>query len=215
MRVIRIEPIPRRPGHVRVHVRDRQALDLPQVVAEDAGLRAGDVVDDSLLEHLQRRALENDALERALRFLEARPRSEHEVRDRLARKGIPPAIIDTVIDRLRELALVNDVAFAEFWIENRARFNPRGARALKLELRQKGLNADRIGIDVAAMVDESEAAKDIARRNATRLTHLDYPTFRQKMWAFLARRGFDYDVMSSAIAEAWRSIHEEDANVDP
>jgi regulatory protein len=205
MIITRIEPLPRRPDRVRLHCGDGQTLDLSRLVVEEAGLRPGVFLDDLKLARLRESDVFQSALDRALRFLETRPRSEREVRTRLAQKGTSPDLIDRVIARLRDLRLIDDAAFAQFWIENRARFSPRGARALKAELRQKGLATDVVA-EVDESVDEAGGARDLARRYARRLAKLDRQTFRQKLWAQLARRGFDYDVIGPAIDEAWQTV---------
>lgn len=153
-------------------------------------------------------------LDRALRFLGARPRSEQEVRARLAQKGAAPEVVERVIARLGELRLIDDVAFAQFWIENRNRFRPMGSRALKAELRQKGLDRELIADQVEDAVDESTSVRAAARRQARRYAKLDYQTFRQKLFAHLARRGFAYDAISSAVEEAWREAGVEESG-DP
>lgn len=206
LKVSQIEPIPRHPDRVRVHLGDRHVLDLSRVVVEAAGLRPGDLLDDSALATLTDRDDLERTFERALRFLESRPRSEREVRTRLLRHGIPEPRIDAVIERLRGIGLIDDAAFARFWIENRERFSPRGARALKAELRQKGLAAEMAGEEVAEGLDESASAREVALRRGPRLAGLDYQTFRQKLWALLARRGFDYEVIPAAIEEAWSTV---------
>src|SRR5712692_11109975 len=77
----------------------------------------------------------------ALRFLAQRPRSEQEVRRRLRRAGVAEPAEDAVIAQLRQHALVDDTAFAEYWVEQRQTFRPRGARLLRAELRQHGIDA--------------------------------------------------------------------------
>jgi regulatory protein len=164
------------------------------------------LLDDLTLADLQERDVFQETLERALNFLESRPRSEREVRSRLTQKGTPPSLVDRVVERLRELKLIDDGAFAEFWIENRNRFRPKGARAIKAELRQKGLSNEIIAEQVDEGFDEEAGARSVALRQARRYAKLDYQTFRQKLWAYLARRGFDFDAISPAIEEAWGQL---------
>src|SRR5439155_26343498 len=85
------------------------------------------------------------ALQAALRFIESRPRSAAEIRERLRRKAFEPNAIEAAIGRLSDLGLVDDAAFARFWIENRQTCRPRGASALREELRRKGV--DRAVVD--------------------------------------------------------------------
>lgn len=208
MVITRIEALPRRPDRVRLHFEQGRPLVLGRLAVEEAGLRPGLTLDAARLAELQGRDLFEGTLDRALRFLESRPRSEKEVRQRLAQKGTAPDLIDTVVERLRDLNLIDDAAFAQYWVENRARFRPRGARLLKAELRQKGLSPGLVA-EVEGEVDEASGARDVALRQAQRLRNLDWQTFRQKLWAQLARKGFDYDVIGPAIDEAWQEVNGE------
>jgi len=139
------------------------------------------------------------AYQRALHLLEHRMRSENEIRQKLASHEISAEVIDDVIARLRRSGLVNDQQFAKAWVENRSEFRPRGRRAMSLELRQHGL--DREVIDQAlADVDEEALAYKAAQKQARKLAHLEATDFRQKMYGFLARKGFDYEVITSVIS---------------
>lgn len=121
-----------------------------------------------------------------------------------------PDLAERVVERLRELRLIDDAAFARFWIENRERFSPRGARALKAELRQKGLASEVIATEVEEGVDEAAGAHAAALRQARRFARLDPATFRQKLFAYLARRGFDYEVIGPAVEAAWQAVNAAD-----
>ncbi|MBX3062211.1 MAG: RecX family transcriptional regulator [Anaerolineae bacterium] len=134
------------------------------------------------------------AYDRAVRFLGARPRSTAEVRRHLTEKETAPAMIEDVIARLEAHSYLDDTAFARFWIANRQEFRPRGNRALRFELREKGIASEIID-EVLALVDTQEAAYQAARSKARQLSKLEPREFREKLGAFLARRGFDYDAV--------------------
>lgn len=136
-------------------------------------------------------------LEAALRFLEARQRSTVEVRTRLNRAGYRPDLVEGAIARLTELGMLDDEAFAKAWVESRDRARPRGARALRAELRTKGVDK--------AVVDETMEEREIERpdadedagrrlleRHASALARVPDPRARrQRAYALLARNGFD------------------------
>ena len=106
---------------------------------------AARIARDAFAERRARRAAVDDpavVLEAAARFLEARSRSVDEVRRRLASAGYRPELIDGAIDRLTELGMLDDEAFARQWVESRDRARPRGERALRDELRRKGIERD-------------------------------------------------------------------------
>jgi regulatory protein len=141
------------------------------------------------------------ALDVALRFLGARPRSEAEVRRRLARAGHGPDAIEPVLAQLRNNGLLDDAAFADYWLAQRRQFRPRGSRLLQAELRQHGVAAD-LASTAAASTHDS-AAEDAYRAALKRARQLasttDQRTFRTRLAQFLARRGFDWDTITPTV----------------
>ena len=98
--------------------------------------------------------------------------------------------------------LLDDEQFARYWVENRERFKPRGARALRYELRRKGVSdavIDRAIVDI----DESDSAYRAAESRARRYADEDQWTFRKKMSDYLARRGFSYDIIRNVVDRLW------------
>ena len=147
-------------------------------------------------------------LEAALRFLEARQRSTVEVRTRLNRAGYRPDLVEGAITRLTELGMLDDEAFARSWVESRDRARPRGERALRQELRTKGI--DRAVVD-GTMEDrdlerpdaDEDAARRLLERHASALARVPDPRARrQRAYALLARNGFDSETVIGAI-NAW------------
>jgi regulatory protein len=207
MQILRLEALPRQSDRVRVHLDgEPSSVVVSLLVATEAGLRPGLTLDDGQLAKLLNRDSFQETLDRALHFLEHRPRSEREVRTRLLRAGIAPELLDAVVERLGTMGLVDDGAFARYWIENRERFSPRGARMIRAELRQKGLSSEVIAENLVDAVDEENGARGIALRQAPRWAKLDRKTFRQKMWALLSRKGFGYDVIQPVVEEAWLTV---------
>lgn len=152
-------------------------------------------------------------LEAALRFLEARQRSAAEVRRRLLFRGYRPDLVDGVLTRLSELGIVDDAAFAEAWVESRDRARPRGERALRAELRKKGIDRQVVD-DVlesrerSAPDADAAAARRVLERHARTLERITDPRERRnRAYALLARNGFDSDTAVAAIALRDR-VHE-------
>jgi regulatory protein len=139
------------------------------------------------------------AYHRALDYLSYRPRSESEMRYYLSDKDYPDHVVEEVLARLRRVDLVDDVAFAQYWCDNRARLRPRGKRMLRHELRQKGVNSRAID-EALETYDELVAVDKVARDQARRLTHLPPDKFRRRLTGRLARRGFSYDLIRETLA---------------
>ncbi len=207
MRVTAIEK-QRRGKRVNLFLDGRFALGLSLEAAAQAGLRVGDEVDDERLQALRAEAARADAMAASLRLLSYRPRSEAELRQRLARRGTPPALVDSTIERLRELGLVDDAAFAQAWVDSRDRASPRGRRLLRQELLAKGVDSD-TWRGLLEGVDEPDAALRAASRRAASLRDLSYDEFRRRLGDFLRRRGFDYDTVRRTVERLWRELAEE------
>jgi regulatory protein len=169
----------------------------------------------------RRAAIDDPAvvLEAAARFLEARSRSVHEVRRRLTGAGYQAALVEDAITRLTELGMLDDLAFARAWVESRDRARPRGERAIREELRTKGLDrtvvdevlADRreAALERAADIDpdgpgvsaDRAAAERLLSRNARALARVADPRQRRhRAYGLLARHGFDPETCREAAA---------------
>jgi regulatory protein len=148
------------------------------------------------------------AHERALDFLAYRPRSIAEVRQHLRGKDFSPEAIETAITRLERAGLLDDEAFARYWVENRQQFKPLGARALRYELRQKGV-ADPVIAEALADLSDDQAAYQAAQARAQRYADADEQTFRKRLGDFLTRRGFGYRVVRDTLDRLWHDLEAE------
>lgn len=143
-------------------------------------------------------------LDAALRFLEPRQRSIGEVRRRLSRVGYREDLVTAAIDRLIELGMLDDEAFARAWIESRDRVRPRGSRALMSELARKGIDRQTADQSLAEREEDhpgadAEAAQKLLSRNARSLARVADPRARrQRAYALLARNGFDPETAAAA-----------------
>ena len=142
--------------------------------------------------------------EAAVQFLGNRPRSVAEIRRHLRGKRYEDEDIDGAIDKLRAQRYVDDLDFAKYWVEQRSRFRPKGDRALVSELTSKGVSRETINTALGEMPAESEAdrARRAIARSLSRWQALDAPERKRKIHAFLATRGFSYDVIDEVIRDA-------------
>jgi regulatory protein len=144
-----------------------------------------------------------DPYEEAVRFLASRPRSVGEIRRHLRGKRFDDDAVDGAIDKLRAQRYVDDLDFAKYWVEQRARFRPKGDRALVSELMNKGVARETIDAALGEMPEESEAdrARRAVARQLARWESLADGERKRKIHAFLAQRGFGYDVIEEVIAK--------------
>jgi len=188
----------RNKNRVNVYLDGQFAFGLAAI--EAARLRVGQALSDDDVARLQMQDEVERAYERALDFLSYRPRSEAEVRRNLRKKNVEDEVVEAVIERLTRAVMLNDREFARYWVENRLQFNPRGVRALRHELWEKGVPASVI-TDTLADFDEEAAARKAAEAGACRLSRLEPRDFRRRLGAYLVRRGFSYAVIEPLVEE--------------
>jgi regulatory protein len=179
------------------------AFSLEIDVAQKAGLREGKLLSSSEIDELTAADASQRCFNAALDYLSYRPRSESELKMRLHRRGFDDGTIESILPRLRELRLIDDQAFAQFWRDNRESFSPRSRRLLRLELRRKGIDADVID-EVAQGIDEDASAYRAAQKKAQTLRGCDYQTFYRKLGSYLRRRGFDYGLVKQTLDRVWQ-----------
>jgi regulatory protein len=201
MKVTALKIQARNKARVNVYLDGKFAFGLAKIVA--ARLALGQELDDAAVARLRAGDDLEASYERALKFLGPRPRSEVEVRRRLKEKGVEPGTIDEVVARLNRAGLVNDQAFASYWVENRGTFRPRSSRVIRQELKQKGVSEDVLR-EALAGTNDDEAAYSVASKRARRLAGLEKPEFRRKLGEFLARRGFNYDTIEPVVERVWQ-----------
>ncbi len=152
---------------------------------------------------------EAQAKDICLRLLTDRARSRAELADKLAAKGFAPEVAERALNRLAEVGLIDDAAFAEQWVHSRHTFSGKGKKVLAQELRRKGVSDADAGPALAAITpaDESARAAELVRRKLTTLpADLPADTATNRLVSMLARRGYNqaiaYAVVKDELAAA-------------
>ena len=202
-RITALRPTKRDPDRIAVDLDGSFAFALPATLVADDRIEVGDELDIDRVTALLAADQASRATEAALVFLSYRPRSEKEVRDRLRRGGYEQDAIEHAIARLHEWRYLDDADFARRWVENRTAHRPRGKRLLQQELRHKGIDGEtaRDAIDDADL-DETGAAEALARRRLPSYAGDEPAAIRRRLGAYLARRGYGYDVIRVALDRA-------------
>ncbi len=190
---------------VRLYIDDEYAMELPLIKART--LQRGQCLTESEISALGEAEAARKAYDRALRFLAYRARSREEVRRHLERKGIAAPLIADVIERLERRGYVDDVAFAEFWLAERERSKPMAPRALRYELRGKGVDDDIID-DLLSQFDEHDAAYRAAEARLPRYRGWTQAAFRDKLGSLLRRRGFEGETINDVVLRLQKELEE-------
>ncbi len=188
---------------VNVFLDGKFAFSLEAEVVVKEGLQVEQELSGSQIEALAKSDHFHRCLNATVHYLSYRPRSESEIRERLRRRGFDGDSVEAVIAKLKEQGLVNDMAFAQFWKDNRVSFSPRSQWLTKLELRRKGV-ATNIIDQVVDEVGDADNAYRAALSKARGLPLSDYQGFRRRLGDYLKRRGFGYEVINHTVERIWQ-----------
>ncbi len=160
------------------------------------GLKLEQELSEEEIREILKKAEFQKTLDRLLKFAMLRPRSKREVTNWLRRKKVNERLHKDLFNRLKRLDLIDDKRFAEWWVEQRISFRPRGKRALSCELREKGIDREIISqVLEKADIDEMKLARKLIEKKNYRWQSLARLEARQKMSGFLARKGFSWEII--------------------
>ena len=144
-----------------------------------------------------------DVHERALGLLAVRQRSRGELERRLVQAGFEPDAVDAELERLERVGLIDDEAFARAVVESRMGSRGESQRVVAMHLSRAGVSTQ---VALEALHDAPESDDDRAMRlaasKAVRLRGLEPQVAFQRLYGFLARRGYAPDVARTAARKA-------------
>ena len=180
---------------INVHIDGEFALAVSVELAAERNLRVGEELSAGHLRILRDLEMKDGAYRAGLRLLGYRPRSEQELRKRLRLKKMSARAIESAIARLRKNGLLDDAAFARFYVDSRP---ARSRRMVRYELGTRGVTTD-VAEEATDEIDDLEEAYKAASKRARRLTREDSAAFNRRLMAFLASRGFSYGTIQRTI----------------
>ncbi len=163
-------------------------------------LKLNQELEERKIEEIVKKAEFQKTLDKLLRFALVRLRSEKEIRDYLYRKKVPNMIWNDLFAKLKNLELIDDTKFAKWWIEIRQSFSPKSKRVLNNELQIKGINKEIITEALKEIdIDEEKIAVDLLNKKRFEDD--------KKRFAYLVRKGFDFEIAKKAI-RSYNSGHD-------
>jgi len=205
------------PQRVNVFVDGEFAIGVSLNTISKEGLFVGKALSAEEFARIEQAEGNDKALQAALRFLEARPRSAFEIRERLRRKEFADEAIEAALERLGGLGVIDDAAFARTWVENRQSSRPRGVGALRDELRRKGIDralAETVLSDETLTGGEEQRAMSLARGALPKYANApNRAAFQRRLGAYLQRRGYSFDTIGPILETLWNELRSaEDEN---
>jgi len=202
MKITKIEPQKKHPDRYNIFIDDRFACGLSERTIIEAGLKINQEITLKEIERLVEKDQLAKALDKAIRFLSFRPRSEKEVFDKLLEKEFDEKVIKKTIKKLKEMGYLSNQAFIESWVKDRLATKPSGKKLLRLELQQRGISREEAEKALKKLVNE-KTEKAMAQK-ALAKAQKKYKSLRgrekeQKIINYLLRRGFEWDLIKTLI----------------
>ncbi|OGY23001.1 MAG: hypothetical protein A2172_03650 [Candidatus Woykebacteria bacterium RBG_13_40_15] len=207
-----IEPQKKNKERTNIFLDGQFSFGLSLALVYEKKLTIGQVLTEQQIADLVQADQVEKLTNKALRFLSFRPRSEKEIRDSLflaekrkrkeekseIESGNYEKSVDKVVDKLKKLDQIDDSEFARWWVEQRARFNPRGNPIVRGELFKKGINKEIID-EVLNKEGEEELALKFLEKKKQLLKRMDEGEIKTKMTQILVRRGFTWEIAKKAV----------------
>ena len=166
------------------------------------GLKVNQELTEKEVEEIVKKAEFQKTFDKLLRFAMVRLRSEKEIHDYFRRKKVHESLHEKLFEKLRHFELVDDEKFAKWWVEQRQAFKPKPKRILIQELRIKGIDKGIIDEVLGEeVVDEEKMAKELLEKKAYKWKDLPAREARQKMYQYLAGKGFSWDVIEKVVSK--------------
>lgn len=193
------------PQRVSIFLDGEFAFGLSRFVA--AWLEPGRTLSETDISELLEKDAYEVAFQKALQFIQHRPRSVEETHRRLMQKGFSEDVVSSTLNKLQDKGYLDDFDFARLWIENRNAFRPRSSRLLSYELRQKGVADETIERALEQFSgDEYELAYQAGIKKAKKCQNDTKFDFRKKVGGFLGRRGFQYGIVKPTVERLWETF---------
>lgn len=173
-------------------------LDLENFVKQK--LKVGSELSEEKVENIVKEAEFTKVYEKILRFASLRPRSKKEFDSWLRKYKVHISLHNDLFNKLKKLEFINDGKFATWWIEQRIQFKLKSKRELIQELRIKGISKNIIDDVFSKLeIDEETSARKLLEKNKYRWGKLSDFEARKKTSAYLARKGFSWDVIRKVL----------------
>lgn len=140
--------------------------------------------------------------QQAVTYISYQLRTEKEVRQYLSKREIAKAQHDGIIDRLKDLKLVDDCIFSESYLRTQIRLGDKGPLVLQQKLKEKGVSETLIQevLPMYSFEDQLEIAQRVAKKSMKKNQRKSFKESIQKTRIHLMQKGFSNDIIQEAIS---------------
>lgn len=177
------------------------------LVSEDQLVRhrllKGQEISEAELQELKDSSRFDLGLQESYRYISYQLRSEKEVDQFLKEHELPLKDRKKVIERLKELNLVNDKIYAESYVRTQMRLSGKGPGAIRQQLLKKGIKGG-TAEDALALYEEKEQLAVALHTGEKALRRIHGKSFKetgQKLRQSLMQKGFGPEEINQVLAE--------------
>ena len=202
MQITKIEPQKKRNDRFNIYVNDEFACGLSKNIIIDEALAINQEINEKEIDELIEKDQSTKAMDKAIRFLGYRARTEKEIKDKLNEKEFDEKVIKKTIINLKKMGYLSDREFVESWVKDRISTKPSGKKLLSLELQKKGVSEKLTQKQLDKLVNkktEMEMAKKALIKADKQYRNLTGQGKKQKIITYLARRGFDWPLIKELL----------------
>lgn len=209
-----VSSLQKKRNDVEIFFEDGSKISLDYHVVLDCGIRKNDLLTEDKIKYLINRSELNKIKNQAFRFLSLRNHSSHELKLKLIKKNYPKELIDDAIEQLKVKNFINDREFARQYIDEKINKKKSGFFKIKSELNKKGIERELIEELLSSLNSQIslDIASNLAKKKYDQLIQkkIDHRKLKQKIFSFLASKGFETDIILSVFNKL--KFHPEEEN---
>ncbi|CAN5115995.1 RecX family transcriptional regulator [soil metagenome] len=182
-----------------IFVDEKYSFSLSETALLDSRLTSGQELTAQQIEEYKHLSADDKVYNRALRYVAMRSRSTWEMQNYLERKEASEGLIVQTLQKLTELGLLNDAEYAASFVRNRQLLKPTSRRKLIMELKKKRISESHIQQALEANdLNETDSLQQVITKMRRQSKYSD----DNKLMQYLARQGFGYGDIKSALAKS-------------
>lgn len=172
-------------------------------------LKENEILEKEKYEYILNNLLLKKAKDKALKYLAYKIRTEKQVREKLLQEEFPEIIIEKVIKILKKYNYINDENYAKAFIKDKLNVKGYGIFKITYELKIQGISEEifKKYLDDTLFFDEQQKAIELLRKKVRKINEIDYKE-KQKLYSYLARRGFSFDTINNSLNIVLEEMYE-------
>lgn len=200
-KITNVEVQKKNKNRVNVYIDEEFAFGCDAEIVYKYGIKKNNQVDAKQLMEIMEEENFIKCKTAALRIIERTYKTEKEIIDKLREKGYDEKSINRTIDFMEEYNLINDRKYTEMYLKDKIKVQ--GINKIKYTLLRKGVCEEVIKDKITSISrdDEKEVALKLAQKKYSQITNREQDKYKisQKLYRFLASKGYDYDCINDVI----------------